>query len=98
MKKVDKDVLVDASSRLLFTLKEEELDTLLEEFKTLQAQMEMMKEVEGLENYEPMTFPFEVSVDYRRDDGPSEPISRDGVLKNAGTVKAGAGKGPKGVG
>lgn len=98
MKKVDKDVLVDASSRLLFTLKEEELDTLLEEFKILQAQMEMMKEVEGLEKYEPMTFPFDVSVDYLRDDVPSEPLSRDDVLKNAGSVKDGEIKLPKVVG
>lgn len=98
MKKVDKAVLVDASSRLLFTLREEELGTLLEEFKTLQAQMEAMKEVAGLEGYEPMTFPFEVSVDYLRDDVASEPLSPEEVLMNAGSVKDGEIKLPKVVG
>jgi hypothetical protein len=39
MKEVNKEVLVDAASRLLFSMEEREYDTLLEEFKILKIQM-----------------------------------------------------------
>ena len=98
MKKVNRDVLIDASTRLLFSIKDEELDTLLEEFSILTKQMEMMKEVKGIEKFEPMTFPFDVSNSYLRDDVPAEPLSEEDVLKNAGNVKDGEIKLPKVVG
>ncbi len=98
MKKVDKDVLIDAANRLLFSMSDKEYDLLLEEFKILLAQMEMMEKVEGLSQIEPMTFPFECATAYLREDTPEEPLSRDEVLANAGSVKDGEIKLPKVVG
>lgn len=85
MKEINKEVLVDAASRLLFSMEEREYDTLLEEFKILKIQMEKIGKIEGLDEYPPMTFPFPCEVDFLREDVPSKPLSRDEALRNAGS-------------
>ncbi len=95
MKTITMDVLKDAANRLLFTLSDEEFKTLYDEFMILQKQMEKIGKIEGLENYEPMTFPFDCSTYYLRDDEPTAPLKRDEALKNAGNVKDGQIKLPK---
>ena len=52
----------------------------------------------GVDEATPMTFPFDVSIDYLRDDVPEEPLKAEDVLKNAGNVKDGQIKLPKVVG
>ncbi len=95
MKTITMDVLKDAANRLLFTLSEEEYKTLYGEFMILQKQMEKIGKIKGLENYEPMTFPFDCSTYYLREDEPSEPLTQGEALKNAGNVKDGQIKLPK---
>lgn len=95
MKTITMDVLKDAANRLLFTLSDEEFKTLYDEFMILQKQMEKIGKIEGLENYEPMTFPFDCSTYYLREDEPATPLKRDEALKNAGNVKDGQIKLPK---
>ena len=51
--------------------------------------------IEGLENVEPMTFPFECSTDYLREDVAEEPLPRDEALGNAGSKSDGQIKLPK---
>jgi aspartyl/glutamyl-tRNA(Asn/Gln) amidotransferase C subunit len=87
MKTITMDVLKDASNRLLFDMSEEQYETLYEEFKILTKQMERIGKVKGLEDYEPMTFPFDCATSYLRDDVPEEPLPRDEALKNAGSKK-----------
>lgn len=87
MKTITIDVLKDAANRLLFDLSEEEYKTLYGEFSILQKQMEKIGQIKGLENYEPMTFPFDCSTSYLREDIPSEPLKTEDALKNAGSVK-----------
>ena len=98
MKPINKDVLKDAANRLLFDMKDEEYDTLLKEFGAIQHQLELIGNIEGVDSVEPMTFPFDVSITYLREDEPIEPLSRDEVLKNAHDVKDGQIKLPKVVG
>ncbi len=98
MKKVDLDVLKDASTRLLFKMEESEYLTLLEEFKVLTKQMEKIGEIEGLEDYEPMTFPFDVSVTEMREDEPGEVLTVSEALSNAGSTYMNQIKIPKVVG
>lgn len=95
MKTITMDVLKDAANRLLFTLSEEEYETLFGEFVTLQKQMEKIGKIEGLDEYEPMTFPFDCSTYYLREDEPSVPLTQEEALKNAGNVKDGQIKLPK---
>ena len=81
------DVLRDAANRLLFDMSDEEYRTLLEEFGVLTRQMETIGRIEGLENYEPMTFPFDCETDYLREDEPETPLPREEALRNAGSVQ-----------
>lgn len=85
MKQITLDVLHDAANRLLFDMSEQELLTLEEEFKILTQQMETIGQIQGLESYAPMTFPFDCTVTYLREDVAEEPLPRDEALKNAGS-------------
>lgn len=87
MKTITMDVLKDAANRLLFDLNDEQYKTLYEEFLTLQKQMEKIGKIQGLDQYEPMTFPFECSTSYLREDEPVEPLTQKEALQNAGSVK-----------
>ena len=71
MKKITREVLNDAANRLLFTMSDEQYETLEDEFRTLIKQMGKIGEISDLDEYEPMTFP-------------EEPLPRDVALKNAG--------------
>lgn len=98
MKEINLDVLKDAANRLLFTMSEEEYQTLLSEFDVLTKQMETIGKIEGVDDYEPMTFPFDCETDYLREDEPTEPLSREDALANAGSVLDNQIKLPKVVG
>jgi aspartyl/glutamyl-tRNA(Asn/Gln) amidotransferase C subunit len=84
MKTITMDVLKDAANRLLFTMSDEQYKTLYEEFGILTKQMEKIGEIKGLEAYAPMTFPFDCSTTYLREDVAEEPLKREDALKNAG--------------
>lgn len=86
MKTITIDVLKDAANRLLFDMSDEQYETLYEEFKILTVQMEMIGKIEGLENEEPMTFPFDCSTDFLREDEVEEILPREEVLQNAGSI------------
>ena len=86
MKEINLDVLKDAANRLLFDMSDEEYQTLLAEFGVLTKQMETIGKIEGLEDYEPMTFPFECETTYLREDVPTVPLNREEALSNAGSV------------
>ncbi|MCH3909322.1 MAG: hypothetical protein LKJ81_03375 [Bacilli bacterium] len=87
MKTITMDVLKDAANRLLFDMDEKEYETLYEEFMILEKQMEKIGKIEGLEHYSPMTFPFDCSTSYLREDVATKPLPREEALKNAGNVQ-----------
>ncbi|MDY2914048.1 MAG: Asp-tRNA(Asn)/Glu-tRNA(Gln) amidotransferase GatCAB subunit C [Candidatus Enteromonas sp.] len=87
MKEMNLEVLQDAANRLLFTMSEQEYKTLLDEFGILTKQMDTIGKIEGLDSYEPMTFPFDCSTSFLREDEPETPLSREEALKNAGSVQ-----------
>lgn len=95
MKKVTKAILQDAATRLMFTMSDEQLDVLLNEFDILIQQMELIGHLEGVDALSPMTFPFEVSVDGMREDVPTTPLSQTEALSNAPAKVAGQVKLPK---
>ena len=95
MKESTMDVLHDAAHRLLFDMSEEEYATLMEEFKTLVKQMDTIGKIKGLDEYEPMTFPFPCETSFLREDIAEEPLPRDEALANAGSKLDGQIKLPK---
>lgn len=98
MKEINKSVLKDASSRLLFDMTEDQYDVLEKEFAILIKQMDLIGQIQGVDDFEPMTFPFDVTTDLLRDDVPSEPLSREIALHNAKDIVDGQIKLPKVVG
>ena len=98
MKEVNKAVLKDAANRLMFDMTDEEYETLEGEFGTIKKQFEFIGEIKGVDDVSPMTFPFDVTIDYLREDIPTTPLTREEVLKNAKEVKDGQIKLPKVVG
>ena len=98
MKEITIDVLHDAANRMLFDMSEQEYKTLFEEFKILTKQMEMIGKIEGLEELEPMTFPFECANPFLREDVAEDPLPREEVLASSGSVKENEIKLPKVVG
>lgn len=87
MKQVTLDVLKDAANRLMLDMSEQEYLTLLKEFDVMIAQMSLIKEVKGVDDVEPMTFPFECTTSFLREDEQGETLSVEEVLLNAKVVE-----------
>lgn len=98
MVKYDKDLLKRCANNLLFDMSEAQYDLLLKEFDILTKQMQVLGEIEGLETIAPMTFPFDVSTSFLREDEPEESITKEEILRNAKDVQDGQIKLPKVVG
>ena len=62
MKKVSKETLIIATRKLMMEMSDEEYDKLTSDFETITMQMDLIKDIEGVDDVEPITFPFEVTV------------------------------------
>lgn len=98
MKEVNKETLKEAGNKLLFDMSDDEYSTLLEEFDVIIKQMKLISKIEGVDEIEPMTFPYTVYTNELREDVAEETLSRDEALKNAGDVVDGMIRLPKVVG
>ena len=95
MKTVTKEVLKETAHSLMFDMTDEQYDELVNDFTSLVEQMKLIGELDGVDNSEPMVFPFEVCSDYLREDIANPPLSKEAVLKNAKDVKDGQIRLPK---
>ena len=98
MKTVTKDILKASANKLMFDMSDEQYDTLLAEFDTFLKQLELLNEVPHIDEVEPMTFTFDVSTSYLREDVAEEPLKQEEAVKNSGDVKNGQIRLPKVVG
>lgn len=98
MKEVTVDLLKKCANNLMFEMTDSQYEMLYEEFGVLIKQMALLEKIEGLEKVEPMTFPFECSTSFLREDEASTPLPREEALKNAKEVIASQIKLPKVVG
>ena len=95
MKSVTKEVLKTTANKLMFDMSDEQYDNLVAEFDILIKQMNLIGEIEGVDSAEPMTFPFDVTNDYLREDVATKPLSKEDVLKNSADVVDGQIRLPK---
>ena len=86
MNNVNKETLKTAANKLMFDMSEEQYDNLLNEFDVIISQMNLIGDIEGVDEVEPMTFPFDVTTTYLREDVSSKPLSREEALRNAKDV------------
>lgn len=85
MNEFNEEMIKDYADKLLIGLTDEETKTILSEFEVIKKEMDLITKIDGIENVEPMHFPFIV-----------EPTPRDGkvvenedikdILKNSGRV------------
>ena len=98
MVKYDLDLLKKCANNLMFDMSDSQYTVLLKEFDVLTKQMEVLGEIDGVNNVEPMTFPYPVYTTYLREDVAASPLSKKEVLRNAKDVEDGQIKLPKVVG
>lgn len=96
--KVTKEDLKKYAKLLMFDMKEEEYDTLLKEFETIEKHMALIGEIDGIEDVEPMTFPYVIYHASLREDINKPCLTTEEVLKNTKDKKADQVKVPKVVG
>ena len=83
---ISKEKLNDYAEKLMFRMNDEEYDTLLEEFNIIERQMELIGKIDGINNVEPMVFPYELNNVKMREDKVVDSLSTDDALKNAKNV------------
>lgn len=98
MREINLDLLKQCANNLMFEMKDEEYQTLLNEFDVLLKQMSLIGRINGIDEAQPMTFPFDCSNSYLREDVEEETLSKNEVLFNAKEVVDGQIKLPKVVG
>lgn len=82
---MDKETLKMLANKLMFTMEDSEYDTLLEEFDTIQKQMDLIGKIEGIENVEPMSYPFSLDDVCLREDEVIDELEIDEILLNSGS-------------
>ena len=82
---MDKETLVMLANKLMFTMEDSEYDTLLEEFDIMIKQMDLIGMIDGIENVEPMVYPFELNDVVLREDMVMDELEIDEILMNSGS-------------
>ncbi len=98
MKKIDKPLLLDASTRLLFVMTDNQYEVLIQEFDILLKQMALIGKIEGVDQVSPMTFPLGNHTTQLRDDVATKTLTQAEATQNATFVSDGQIKLPKVVG
>jgi len=83
---MNKETLVMLANKLMFTMKDSEYDTLLDEFDVILKQMDLIGKIDGIEDVEPMVYPFELNDVCLREDEVSEELEIDEILTNSGST------------
>lgn len=98
MKKIDKALLIDASTRLMFVMTDQQYDVLINEFDVLLQQMALIGKINGVDGLTPMTFPFSFKSQGLRQDEIGPTLTQQEATRNAHHVREGQIKLPKVVG
>ena len=95
MKPVSKEVLQIAASKMMFEMSDAQYNALIKELNVFLKQVDLIGQIPNIDDVEPMTFPFDVTTTYLREDVVEAPLTNDEALKNASDVKDGQIRLPK---
>ncbi len=98
MIEINKDIISKCASSLMFDLTPEATDLIYHEFDSVLAQIELLKSLPGVDQAEPMTFPYKDHQKLMREDKPSRPLKAKDALLNSSTKLGDQFKLPKVVG
>ena len=82
---MDKETLKMLANKLMFTMDDNEYNTLLEEFDTMIKQMDLICQIKGIEDVEPMSYPFPIDDVALREDEVVDELEIDEILQNSGS-------------
>ncbi len=77
----DRTYFKKLAHQLMFDLSDEEADSIVEEFTSLEKQMSLLEAIDT-ENVEEMIYPFEEETTFLRDDVVTNVISQDDAVAN----------------
>lgn len=80
---MNKEILKMLASKLMFTMKEEEYDTLLDEFDIILKQMDLIGHIDNISEVEPMVYPFALTDRTLREDIVVDELSIEEILSNS---------------
>lgn len=98
MQKITRENIQDYALKLMFKMKDDEFDAFEKEFETILKQMELIGQIEGINDVEPMVFPFKLKDVKLREDISNSTLTTDDAIKNAKEVIYDEVKVPKVVG
>ena len=81
---MDKKTLEMLAKKLMFTMNDEEYETLSDEFETILKQMDLIGKIDGIKDVEPLIYPFPISNVNMREDEVVDELEIDDILKNSG--------------
>ena len=82
---MDKETLVMLANKLMFTMDDSEYETLLAEFDAMIKQMDLIGKIDGIEDVEPMSYPFPIDDVSLREDEVIDELEIDDILTNSGS-------------
>lgn len=82
---MDKETLMMLANKLMFTMEDSEYNTLLDEFDVILKQMDLIGKIDGIENVEPMCYPFGLEDTVLREDEVVDELEIDEILLNSGS-------------
>jgi len=81
---MNKKSLEELANKLMFTMADDEYDTLAQEFEIILKQMDLIGKIDGISEVEPLIYPFPpVDVKFREDEV-CEELEIDEILLNSG--------------
>ena len=83
---MDKETLIMLANKLMFTMDDCEYDTLLEEFEMMIKQMDLIGNIDGIGNVEPLIYPFPLEEVELREDEVVDELEIDDILQNSGST------------
>ena len=83
MQKITREEIQDYALKLMFKMKDNEFESFEKEFETILKHMDLIGDIEGIEDVEPMVFPFRNKDAKLRKDIANHDLSTDDAVKNA---------------
>ncbi len=83
---IEKEKLKDYAHKLMFDMNDEEYETLQNEFEVILKQMDLIGEIDGISEVEPMTFPFVTNQAKFRKDEVKNTLTTEEAISNAKMV------------
>ena len=82
---MDKETLKVLAKKLMFTMDEDEYDTLLGEFDVILKQMSLIEKIDNIDKVEPLVYPFPLDNVVMREDNVLDELDIDDILVNSGS-------------